>query len=339
MNPLSLKIKSFNPLIGISIKKHKTIILQNWHYWSTIITSILLIVSALRCQYYYNIQLEPNSIGYIFNFLAKSEPLVTITELLLSSGILYQRKKVQNLVKTVVDLSTSETNRHAFVVFVFNVIMLVTLQTFVFCLCARDDVRAQVKIDSVVYDVQITIRTAHLLFVTLCLTVINFNLEKWKEEFARNDERSYQKLINVSEFYSTFSDLFYFLMKINIVHCFYGVLLGLKRIEDTLQRSPDDYHAKFDSIIIYLNLYDLPMILIICHAGQIFQEKIQSVFEMINVPHLDLKTPRRLSMSYYVQFRMEYQLILNYKTVFHSCAQILTYFLITLQFCDLLEVH
>lgn len=277
MNTFSLKSFHLNGIWLFQIERYKIFCLLNWHYWSTIITSILLIVSGVRCQYYLNINLEPNSSGYIFNFLAKSEPLVTITELMLSSTILYQRKKLENMVRTVIDLSSSETKRSAIVVIVVNLMMLVTLYKFTLNLVSSEIVRITTKLDAVACCVQITIRTCHLLFIAVTLFVINFNLEKWKKMFteAKNDvDQSYHNLIKISELYSTFSDLFYFLMNINVVHCFYGFLLGLKRIEDALYRSADDYQEKYDGIIILLNLFHLPMILLICHAGQIFQEKV-----------------------------------------------------------------
>lgn len=263
----------------------KAYILQNWHYWSSFVTSMILIISAIRCQYYYNIVITPNNSGYIFNFLAKCEPMVTISEYIYFGVILCQKKKVEKLVQNVVLLSTRQIKRIMFVVVFLTILMLFYLYKMVFKLLCTDSVRYQVKLDSVVYGIQITVRACHLLFIAVMLFVINFGLSSWRKEFAHTKHEirdSYKELIHISDLYNGFSNLFYYVMKINVVHCFYGVLCGMKRIEDALKRAPDDIYGKYDGIIIYLNLFHFPMILIICHAGEVFKEQVKLMLFVSN---------------------------------------------------------
>lgn len=324
------------------------------------ITTILIIISAFRCQYYFNFYIKPNSIDFITNFLARSDPLIAITELVLSSVILYRREKFEDLIRTVLDLSTKETKQSAMVVACVNVVMLFAFFKYSLNLWLNNRALLTMKLDCIVCCLNITMRTASLMFIVAILFVINFNLEKWKEELVQsknNLSKKYQNLLRNLELYNKFSETFYFLMIISLLHCFYGLLLGLKRSKDALRRSADDIQGQFDDIIIFFNFFHLPMILLICHEGQIFQEKvtmtlirlriflmivfiqlkIQKALEMMNVSYLNLRTPALLSMSNYVQFSKDFKLTCNHRTIFQFSAQILSYFLITLQFSDLLE--
>lgn len=260
------------------INRQRTLIIQHW--W-LLITSTLIVISGFRCRYYFNFRIKPNSIDFISNSLAKSDPLITITELVFLSFVLYRRKKLEKVVRTLNCLNCSKirVERSKIVVCCFNLVMLLAFFKYSLNLWVSDRVFLAMKLDCAVCCLSLTIRTTYLTFVFMTFFIVNSNLDEWMKEFRRLKNRTSknrEKLMTNLDQYNVLSDTFYFLMEISTLHCFYGLLLGLKRIKDALVRDEDDLNGGLvDDIIIFFNFFHLPIILLVCHAGQNFQEKVK----------------------------------------------------------------
>lgn len=280
MNTLALTIFKLSGICPFNIKKKKIDFSQSYYKYSAAINVSLSLASMFRFLLYWNAPVKINSSRYIYETMTKLEPFLEMTQVALWGVLLFRRHSLKHLKKyfrLLHERSTERANRLFIIANALNVCQLLVLSKLACNVLYL--VPFLRKLDGFVSIPQTTFRSWHLLQMYVTMFIINSNLKVLvKELMTKDSDWTYKNLIKILDLYAVFVKLFTPLLKLCIFHLFYELLQSMKRLEDAFLDPEDVYFRNFDGIIVFWNLFHLPVIFVIIHEGEVYQKMVNFYF-------------------------------------------------------------
>uniref|UniRef100_A0A336LZK4 CSON005023 protein n=1 Tax=Culicoides sonorensis TaxID=179676 RepID=A0A336LZK4_CULSO len=174
-------------------------------------------------------------------------------------------------------------------------------------------------------------RFTYLLEIYLVLETIQLKLREMKNgNIIKNNRATIIEVIHLSRRFSSVSSKVVFF---SAFHCFYELMMAIKRWEDSARR-PNFDALLLDVTVSYWNILILPFIIVIINRSECCHERVNDTLDVILKSYIDTKDPKMLSLFYFLDFNRYFDLIskitndihdrIYHRNIFHQLDLVLT---------------
>lgn len=328
------------------------------YFWSIISVSILIPFSFWRIHAYTVLGLNYKN-GLFHDILTMLDPCMLFFRISFIYFLVLQPKslnKIKAIVKTLHELSSVKSKIAQIRMFIFTMVPFSYLVHITTNYLFRDN-EMSVKIDMIVMLLQDTLLLSVLIQLCIFANITLLSLEKVEKGLTSMDCRiNHELLFKIVSVDLKMRKTYNSLVSVVMLECWYNALFGLKFTQDILFSE----NVSHDPALIFGCIYQIPFLFLLMHFGDEYEGKVFKVIEsFLKVIYLSFaffidsqisrvldlldkmqdiqENPDITSLLYRLRFTEGLYQKFNHKTIFRFCYQLMTFYVITLQFSDVLN--